>query len=104
CIAPPATDICTLSLHDALPIYYAEGCLDNDNYDLEHHVKVCCKVIVDGDNMTIDLTGSNKATKGAVNCGFAQTIAAARVAFKELDRKSTRLNSSHVSISYAVFC
>src|SRR5699024_12113611 len=24
--------------------------------------------------------------------------------FKRLDRKSTRLNSSHVSISYAVFC
>src|SRR5699024_11926728 len=24
--------------------------------------------------------------------------------FSELDRKSTRLNSSHVSISYAVFC
>src|SRR5699024_1633203 len=24
--------------------------------------------------------------------------------FKESDRKSTRLNSSHVSISYAVFC
>src|SRR5699024_12657522 len=24
--------------------------------------------------------------------------------FYELDRKSTRLNSSHVSISYAVFC
>src|SRR5690625_6190892 len=24
--------------------------------------------------------------------------------FKGLDRKSTRLNSSHVSISYAVFC
>src|SRR5438067_13361135 len=24
--------------------------------------------------------------------------------FKALDRKSTRLNSSHVSISYAVFC
>src|SRR5699024_11316385 len=24
--------------------------------------------------------------------------------FRSLDRKSTRLNSSHVSISYAVFC
>src|SRR5439155_10369344 len=24
--------------------------------------------------------------------------------FRELDRKSTRLNSSHVAISYAVFC
>src|SRR5699024_11855168 len=26
------------------------------------------------------------------------------VLLRELDRKSTRLNSSHVSISYAVFC
>src|SRR5699024_12560701 len=26
------------------------------------------------------------------------------VGFAEVDRKSTRLNSSHVSISYAVFC
>src|SRR5690625_483698 len=25
-------------------------------------------------------------------------------AFKNIDRKSTRLNSSHVAISYAVFC
>src|SRR5690606_41702770 len=28
----------------------------------------------------------------------------ARVGLEELDRKSTRLNSSHVKISYAVFC
>src|SRR5699024_12805861 len=27
-----------------------------------------------------------------------------RPVLKQLDRKSTRLNSSHVSISYAVFC
>src|SRR5690606_39661378 len=26
------------------------------------------------------------------------------IAFRSLDRKSTRLNSSHVKISYAVFC
>src|SRR5690242_21536879 len=31
-------------------------------------------------------------------CGIRQTAAAV------LDRKSTRLNSSHMSISYAVFC
>src|SRR5438067_9020768 len=31
-------------------------------------------------------------------------LLAARVAPRPLDRKSTRLNSSHVSISYAVFC
>src|SRR5690625_6798872 len=28
----------------------------------------------------------------------------ANPAMKEVDRKSTRLNSSHVAISYAVFC
>src|SRR5438128_7394805 len=31
-------------------------------------------------------------------------VAAARYASDEQDRKSTRLNSSHGSISYAVFC
>src|SRR5690625_5749391 len=31
-------------------------------------------------------------------------VAGDQGAFVELDRKSTRLNSSHVAISYAVFC
>src|SRR5690349_24126885 len=31
-------------------------------------------------------------------------LAEDRVLFEGLDRKSTRLNSSHVEISYAVFC
>src|SRR5699024_11989573 len=31
-------------------------------------------------------------------------VASASDAWTDLDRKSTRLNSSHVSISYAVFC
>src|SRR5690625_6369764 len=31
-------------------------------------------------------------------------IALAGTWFEDLDRKSTRLNSSHVAISYAVFC
>src|SRR5690606_40310038 len=31
-------------------------------------------------------------------------LLAGQVANEELDRKSTRLNSSHVKISYAVFC
>src|ERR1039457_1873753 len=57
------TEIYTLSLHDALPIYYAK-------------------------------TGvANRSEWGT-----------ARVPAHELDRKSTRLNSSHLVISYAVFC
>src|SRR5690625_7040914 len=35
---------------------------------------------------------------------FAETCADAADELQFLDRKSTRLNSSHVAISYAVFC
>src|SRR5438874_9771115 len=44
-----------------------------------------------------------------IRVGTAQTIGALRAAIAaaggaDQDRKSTRLNSSHVEISYAVFC
>src|SRR2546426_8952201 len=35
---------------------------------------------------------------------FRRSLASARVTPTEVDRKSTRLNSSHLVISYAVFC
>src|SRR5258708_26467572 len=44
------------------------------------------------------------ATAPALNQGFALVIAALRGVHEPLDRKSTRLNSSHQIISYAVFC
>src|SRR5699024_11895446 len=36
--------------------------------------------------------------------GAQQTLAGLLLEVVQVDRKSTRLNSSHVSISYAVFC
>src|SRR5690625_6168923 len=36
--------------------------------------------------------------------GFIVFLASDLMFFAALDRKSTRLNSSHVAISYAVFC
>src|SRR5690349_22334859 len=36
--------------------------------------------------------------------GVAQGLEAEVVQHQQVDRKSTRLNSSHVEISYAVFC
>src|SRR5690348_18115060 len=41
---------------------------------------------------------------GYVPSGAARDLAARRTGVLGLDRKSTRLNSSHPSISYAVFC
>src|SRR6266513_3509237 len=47
------------------------------------------------------------ANANALHRGFTHSLAAAffvALAVACVDRKSTRLNSSHVSISYAVFC
>src|SRR5437899_5679551 len=54
---------------------------------------------------TLDIkfpTGISSVSDMAVMPGNPQTIAA--TVYKTLDRKSTRLNSSHLGISYAVFC
>ncbi len=70
---------------EAIPdgTYAAEGSLDNDGIG-EEPVVVKVRVDVAGDKMTIDLAGSSAATTGPVNCGIAQTISAARVAYKLL--------------------
>src|SRR5688572_32279923 len=74
------TEIYTLSLHDALPISDRRG----------------------GDP-------SQARTRGTAGAGFRRHAAdpggqAAGPSDAEEDRKSTRLNSSHSQISYAVFC
>src|SRR5256885_8760467 len=64
------TEIYTLSLHDALPIYHA---------DLDAAAELARPI--------------------AVACEAGHAVAELMV-----DRKSTRLNSSHLVMSYAVFC
>jgi len=63
--------------------YRAEGWLDNDGLGSEP-VPVKVAVKIGGDAVAIDLSGSGGQTRGPVNCGFTQTVAAARVAFKLL--------------------
>jgi N-methylhydantoinase B len=64
-------------------IYTAIGHLDDDGLGSDP-VPVKVRVEVSGDRMTVDLAGSAEQTRGPVNCGFAQTISAVRVAFKLL--------------------
>src|SRR5256885_10853432 len=69
------TEIYTLSLHDALPI-------------LRH-------TAAPGQSTTTRSSPTGPATRGpSITTQPTSTI----------DRKSTRLNSSHLVISYAVFC
>jgi len=63
--------------------YRAEGCLDNDGSS-EEPVWVRLTVEISGEEMTIDLSESDDARGGPVNCGDAQAISACRVAYKLL--------------------
>src|SRR3712207_1035124 len=65
---------------------------------------------VDGMGQTSDFLLSAKRDKAAARRFFRQALARENtrnprvVVTDRLDRKSTRLNSSHANISYAVFC
>src|SRR5690348_18438908 len=84
--APATTEIYTLSLHDALPIYGVEP----------RHV-----TLWDGAEL---VAAAPLYVKHDGRGEFLYDHALSLVARRAGDRKSTRLNSSHPSISYAVFC
>src|SRR5699024_12700341 len=98
---PPRTDSTPPPLHDALPIW-AEG---NEN------VILCERGIRTFETSmrnTLDLAGVVMLHKMTHLPVVVDPSHACGQAWMEpqlaKDRKSTRLNSSHVSISYAVFC
>src|SRR5262245_64009914 len=55
-----------------------------------------------GDGLEID--GARRLTEASVGEPFVHHHLENRQRHQPLDRKSTRLNSSHLGISYAVFC
>lgn len=71
--------------------YTAKGYLDNDGIKKDK-VLVNVKVIVKGEQITIDLSGSSEQRGGPINCGRTQTISACRVAFKDIMSPDTSIN------------
>src|SRR5438309_5746453 len=88
---PATTEIYTLSLHDALPIYEDVVGLGERDHALEeiqlHAFRSRVRRKADHQHLGLGNQLADREMRGA-----------------GLDRKSTRLNSSHSSISYAVFC
>src|SRR3712207_8103149 len=80
------TEIYTLSLHDALPIFVARSPGDRGQHLEEAEDLTRFQVVQHCHVLLLALGDRN----GACRLGR--------------DRKSTRLNSSHANISYAVFC
>src|SRR3712207_7230418 len=54
--------------------------------------------------MKLEINYKNKAGKGAKMWRLNNMLLNNQWIIEEIDRKSTRLNSSHANISYAVFC
>src|SRR5699024_12702846 len=95
--APTTPTIFTLSLHDALPISH----LSTGQYALSQP-KVQW---TDSHQPGPQKPHESSASATPCNRQALQTARKQNPQYqKQTDRKSTRLNSSHVSISYAVFC
>src|SRR5205814_8350753 len=91
--APPPSEISTLSLHDALPI-----CADEAGPEILQHLLPGDLVVGDAVELLLQIR------REIVLDIAAEEVLQERDHNAALDRKSTRLNSSHLGISYAVFC
>src|SRR5699024_12276427 len=100
--APPA--LLPPSLHAALPIFARARTLQSPGGDRVHREHV---VAVDPDAGEAEARGPpvERDPRLALDrLRDGPLVVLAEEDDRGVDRKSTRLNSSHVSISYAVFC
>src|SRR5439155_23657484 len=86
------SDLYTLSLHDALPI------------SVFLMKALCMALFACAFNLLLGYVGLLSFGHAAFFGGASYITAHAEKRGMAEDRKSTRLNSSHVAISYAVFC
>src|SRR5699024_11919045 len=98
--ATPLTNIYTLSLHDALPILNEiKELLENQGKYTEESLKKLEGLMREAADILKEKTATVDEIKEIITA-----LTNAKDSLEIEDRKSTRLNSSHVSISYAVFC
>src|SRR5256885_14883655 len=83
------TEIYTLSLHDALPILLRAS-------ELGSRARSRPQLLARGE-LQLQWRPSHQPADQCQSNAWGSPV-------EELDRKSTRLNSSHLVISYAVFC
>src|SRR5699024_12710662 len=101
---PSPPNIYTHSLHDALPIS-GETCAITLSCLVHHKSEIKAVAETDIDLWTVPIqkmevwSGRYKSWRRFVYDNYHNQLLRS---FRTIDRKSTRLNSSHVSISYAV--
>src|SRR5205807_10313878 len=101
---PPTHTISTLSLHDALPILEVRIVLPNGANRLLHTLG---RAVLNNAGKIVRIVGTSQdiTERSKADQKFKALLESAPDAIVIVrDRKSTRLNSSHLVISYAVFC
>src|SRR5688572_30337532 len=100
----PSTEFYTLSLHDALPISEADHGDDRDDRSaLASETRTASLVrVLPHSKHRLPLHRARSATPPGYSGRLVVTRRAWPLADARKDRKSTRLNSSHSQISYAV--
>src|SRR5689334_21266331 len=101
--AAPTTRLSTVSLHDALPILHPGYGFLAENAAFARPVTDAGLTWVGPPAAAIDVMGDKISAKAAV-APAGVPLVPGTTGRASPDRKSTRLNSSHSSISYAVFC
>src|SRR5207244_6309161 len=101
---PRPPQLYTLSLHDALPICPRQEDLKESNLPLHARGERSDRAIQVDVEALGQPVGFRPRLPSAQPAEEAHELAARHVLIKQKDRKSTRLNSSHQIISYAVFC
>src|SRR5690606_41368856 len=97
-------EIYTLSLHDALPISFEKFL--NTIKTITGEFKNKIKNVYETQRIDLEIQVSEHGVKPNIIIESMSDIFYEDPSIQEYteDRKSTRLNSSHVKISYAVFC
>jgi N-methylhydantoinase B len=72
--------------------FAAEGFVDTDGYT-DQRVKLVVKVVIDGDGVLFDLTGSDPQRRAPVNSTYAQTLSACAYALKCLIDRDVPANA-----------
>src|SRR5699024_11460674 len=91
----------TPTLHDALPIYDLRK--QGKKPIIVHGGGPSIKHLLDALQIESEFVDSLRNTTDEV-MNVVEMVLCGKLSNLLVDRKSTRLNSSHVSISYAVFC
>src|SRR5699024_11461974 len=101
-LAPAPTAPPPLSLHDALPIYAAPPRIARSAQRGRQLLRLGAQRA--RRRRFLDFVGKIRAGGDFRKHGVEAVAGRMHATRHRADRKSTRLNSSHVSISYAVFC